>query len=95
MTKIPKDIMKEIVELRKKNIDLHERYCKYIIENVSFKSFEDWEKQRSIDILSGVQFGEDIAILDDTLQLGKNKIKDIFKEHGVEFDTEKSLWQQA
>ena len=94
MTKIPKDIMEEIVELRKKNIDLHKRYCKYIIENTSFKSFEDWEKQMAIDILSGVQFGNDIELLDDTLQLGKNHIKNLFKEHGVEFDFEKNLWQQ-
>lgn len=95
MSEIPKDIMEEIVELRKKNIDLHERYCKYIVDNVSFKLFEGWEKQMSIDILSGVQFGKDIALLDDTLQLGKNHIKNIFKEHGIEFDIEKSLWQQS
>jgi len=63
--------------------------------DVSFKLFENWEKQMAIDILSGVQFGKDIAILDDTLQLGKNQIKDIFKEQGVEFDIEKSLWQQS
>jgi len=95
MSEIPKDIMEEIVELRKKNIDLHERYCKYIVDNVSFKFFKDWEKQVSIDILSGVQFGKDIALLEETLQLSKNQIKDIFKEHGVEFDNEKSLWQQS
>lgn len=95
MTEIPKDIMEEIVELRKKNIDLHERYCKYVVGNVSFKFFKDWEKQMAIDILSGVQFGNDIAILDDTLQLGENHIKNIFKEHGVEFDIEKNLWQQS
>lgn len=94
MTKMPKDIMKEIVELRKKNIALHEKYCKYIVENVSFKSFEDWEKQMAIDILSGVQFGEDIALLDDTLQLGKSHIKNLFKEYGLEFDTENSLWTE-
>ena len=60
--------MEEIVELRKKNIDLHEKYCKYIIENTSFKSFEDWEKQMAIDILSGVQFGNDIATLAERLR---------------------------
>jgi len=94
MTEIPKDIMEEIVELRKKNIELHEKYCKYIIENASFKSFEDWEKQMAIDILSGVQFGNNIAILDDTLQLGMNHIKNLFKEYGIEIDNETGLWRQ-
>ena len=95
MSEIPKDMMKEIVEQRKKNIELHEKYCKYIVEDGSFKDHQDWEKQRAIDILSGVHFGENVEILDDTLQLGKNYIKNLFKEHGIELDTEKNLWQQS
>ena len=95
MSEIPKDIMNEIVELRKKNIALHERYCKHIVEGISFKFVEDWEKQMIIDILSGVQFGKDIAALEDLLYLDKNRIKDIFRIQKVEFDVEKSLWQQS
>jgi len=92
MNEIPKDIMEEIVSMRKKNIDLHEKYCKLIVEGENFKSWQDWEKQRTIDILSGVQFGEDVGIMGGNLQMSnKDEIENIFKEHGTSHDFKRSL----
>ena len=94
MNEMPKEIMKEIVELRKKKIELHEKYCKIIIEKEPFKHLQNWEKQHMIDVFSGVQFGSNIGILEDNLQLSSSQIKNYFRESGIELNIEKNLWQQ-
>lgn len=83
---LSREIMQEIAEQRKKNIETHEKYCKFIIEDDSFNEWEDWEKQRIIDMLTGVLEGDDIDLIDAQLQYNKGNIKGIFNAHGVKIE---------
>ena len=83
---LPKEIMQEIADLRKRNVELHDKYCNYIIEDESFKDWEDWAKQRIIDMFNGVLYGSSLNATDDSLQMGEGNIKSIFLAHGIDIE---------
>ena len=83
---LSKEIMKEIAEQRKKNIAIHEKYCRFIIEDKTFSEWEGWEKQRIIDLFTGVLKGDEIDSIDANLQFNQGNIKGIFQTHNIDIE---------
>lgn len=81
---LPKEMVLELVELRKKNLEIREKYCKYIIKDESFKEWEDWEKARIIDMFNGVLEGDSLDGIEEALQMVPGNIKAIFLGHGID-----------
>lgn len=83
-SELPKEMVLEIAKQRKKNLEIREKYCKYIIEDDSFKKWEDWEKQRVIDMFNGVLEGDSLDGIEASLQMISGNIKGIFLGHGID-----------
>jgi len=81
---LPKEMVLEIAELRKKNLEIRKKFCKYIIEDDSFKKWKDWEKSRIIDMFNGVLEGGSLDGIEEALQMTPGNITAIFLGHGID-----------